>query len=346
MSTTSEKSSKSGDPKLLSTQALVLMGVAIGVSALLFYLLFSVSLPGESRPYWYGIGTLLFEQVGFLFATFLCLRNGLSNQIVSGRNVWMGIGLGMLCYFTGNLFFSWWELYWELDPAVSFGDLFYLSSYVFLSIGMFLAVRSRRLNLELWQWGVTAAIAAAGMAFAVWIAYPLELGVSSDPVVEEPVMEEVAPETPEVAPGAIDGSAAPQIEQPIVSEATETAPSREAPAWVLQMETELDTYSSWLTLAYVVLDVVLLVVATLLLLAFWGGRFSQSWRMIAAAAFSLYIADMWYKYAEKNIPNYESGDLLEVFWVFTGVFFAIGAVLEYDVSTKSSSRRGRRRGGS
>ena len=341
MSTTSEKSSKSGDPKSFSTQALVLTGVGIGVSALLFYLLFSVSLPGESRPYWYGIGTLLFEQVALLFAAFLCLRNGLSNQIVSGRNVWMSIGLGMLCYFTGNLFFSWWELYWELDPAVSFGDLFYLSSYVFLCIGMFLAVRSRRLNLELWQWGVTAAIAAVGMAFAVWIAYPLELGMTADPAVPEAVVEEVAPATPDPA---LEAAGEPPIEQPAVP--AETSSARPAPAWVMQMEEELDAYSSWLTLAYVVLDVVLLVVATLLLLAFWGGRFSQSWRMIAAAAFSLYIADMWYKYAEKNIPNYESGDLLEVFWVFTGVFFAIGAVLEYDVSTKSSSRRGRRRGGS
>ena len=343
MSTTSEKSSKSGDPKSFSTQALVLTGVGIGVSALLFYLLFSVSLPGESRPYWYGIGTLLFEQVGFLFATFLCLRNGLSNQIVSGRNVWMGIGLGMLCYFTGNLFFSWWELYWELDPAVSFGDLFYLSSYVFLCIGMFLAVRSRRLNLELWQWGVTAAIAAAGMAFAVWIAYPLELEMTAEPAVPEPVVEEVAIATPDPA---LEAVGEPPAEQPAAIESPEVPLERQAPDWVLQMEEELDAYSSWLTLAYVVLDVLLLVVATLLLLAFWGGRFSQSWRMIAAAAFSLYIADMWYKYAEKNIPNYESGDLLEVFWVFTGVFFAIGAVLEYDVSTKSSSRRGRRRGGS
>jgi hypothetical protein len=116
---------------------------------------------------------------------------------------------------------------------------------------------------------------------------------------------------------------------------------------VIQLGEVLDPYATPLNLAYVVLDVILLVVATLLLLAFWGGRFSQSWRMIAAAAFSLYIADMWYKYAENKIPNYESGDLLEVFFVFTGIFFAIGAVLEYDVSTRAStSRRSRRRGGS
>jgi hypothetical protein len=30
--------------------------------------------------------------------------------------------------------------------------------------------------------------------------------------------------------------------------------------------------------------------------------------MIAAAAFSLYIADMWFKFAQR--PNYQSGDIL------------------------------------
>jgi hypothetical protein len=38
--------------------------------------------------------------------------------------------------------------------------------------------------------------------------------------------------------------------------------------------------------------VALLIIATTMLLAFWGGKVSLSWRMIAAAAFSLYIADM------------------------------------------------------
>jgi hypothetical protein len=63
--------------------------------------------------------------------------------------------------------------------------------------------------------------------------------------------------------------------------------------------------------------------------------------MIAAASISLYIADMWFKYATANICNYESGSLLEVFWIFSGVLFGIGAVLEYDLSTRSrrSSRR-------
>jgi len=92
---------------------------------------------------------------------------------------------------------------------------------------------------------------------------------------------------------------------------------------------------------YIVGDVFLLIIASTLLLAFWGGRFAQSWRMIAAATFSLYIADMWFKYEDATAVEYESGSLLEVFFVFSGVLFAIGAALEYDVSSRS--RRSTRR---
>jgi hypothetical protein len=99
-------------------------------------------------------------------------------------------------------------------------------------------------------------------------------------------------------------------------------------------------FEDFVGLLYIVGDVAILGAATTLLLAFWGGRFSQSWRMIAAAAFSLYIADMWFLYAVEQ-PDYQSGSLPEVFWIFSAVLFAIGAALEYGVSTRS--RRGRRR---
>ncbi|MGD1901444.1 MAG: hypothetical protein ACFB9N_04315 [Geitlerinemataceae cyanobacterium] len=335
-STTSDKGKTGFLQTIVSTPTLVLVAVSWGVIALLFFLLFSVTLPGEGRPFWYGIGTLLLEQVGFLLAGILCLRNGFSSKIVSGRNVWLGMGLGLSCYFIGNLFFSWWELYWGLSPTVSPGDLFYVISYLCLASGMVFAVRSRRLNLELWQWGVTAAIAATGIAIAGWLSWPLDLSM-------EPAPEPVAIEQTAEANGEAGGEAAPAI-----ADEEEGIAERPAPAWVKAMDRRLEPLGNPLNLTYVVLDIILLIIATVLLLAFWGGRFSQSWRMIAAAAFSLYIADMWFKYADKNIPDYESGDLLEVFFTFTGVFFAIGAILEYDVSTraaKSSSRGGRRRRG-
>ncbi|USR90686.1 hypothetical protein NEA10_17980 [Phormidium yuhuli AB48] len=312
MSSTPDKPNKDGLTAWLSTPNLVLLSVMWGVVALLFFLLFSVTIPGEGRPFWYGIGTLLSEQIAFTFAAALCLRNGFSSKIASGRNVWLFLGFGMVSFFIGNLFFSWWELYWELDPAVSPGDLFYVGSYFCMTIGMILAVRSRRLNLELWQWGVILAIATVGVAFAAWVSHPFEFGLDASNA---------------IADGAVT---------------IETA--RPAPDWVITLEKQLDPFGPPLNLLYVVLDVLLLIIAAILLLAFWGGRFSQSWRMIAAAAFSQYVADMWFKYADKNIPNYESGDLLEVFFTFTGVFFAIGALLEYDVSTRAVSRSRRRRG--
>lgn len=343
MSTTSDKGKLGFFQSLLATPSLVLIAVSWGVIALLFFLLFSVTLPGEGRPAWYGLGTLILEQMGFLLAGVLCLRNGFSNKIVSGRNVWLGIGIGLLSYFIGNLFFSWWELYWGLSPTVSPGDLFYVISYLCLATGMILAVRSRRLNLELWQWGVVGGIAATGIAIAAWLSYPFEFGITAPEAIEtSPAIEQIA------GSESMSGStadAAPAIEE---EEEEEGLTEHPAPAWVKAMDRRLEPFGSLLNLTYVVLDILLLIIASVLLLAFWGGRFSQSWRMIAAAAFSLYIADMWFKYADKNIPDYESGDLLEVFFTFTGVFFAIGAILEYDVSTraaKTSSRGGRRRRG-
>ncbi|MBW4663937.1 MAG: hypothetical protein KME01_07005 [Chroococcus sp. CMT-3BRIN-NPC107] len=99
-----------------------------------------------------------------------------------------------------------------------------------------------------------------------------------------------------------------------------------------------------LLLFYIVADVLLLIIATIVMLTFWGGRFSQSWKMIAAAVFSLYIGDVWLIYAQNHIENYQGGALLEVFWVFSGVLFTIGATVEYEVSIGSRrEKRGRKR---
>lgn len=335
MRTTSEKLPSS--QPLLSAQTLVVAGITWAVLALLFFLLFSIpESPGAGLPLWYSIGTLIFELAAFLGAGILCFRNWRSTQIVSGRNVWLAIGIGMLCYFFGSVLFGLWELYWQLDPDVSPGDLFYSICYISLTIGMVLAVSSRKLNLEIWQWGVLGAIALAGVAFAYWLAVAQPPANLADAVPPTPI-EQVAP----------NGSSAPAVQpKPSPSAAAvDDASGSTAPGFIQALDRTLSPYAYYVGLFYVVMDVILLILATALLLAFWGGRFSQSWRMIAAATFSLYIADMWFKYAESRVANYQSGSLLEVFWIFSGVLFAIGAVLEYDISTRSRSRS-RRRGGS
>ncbi|MBD2204882.1 hypothetical protein H6G33_04535 [Calothrix sp. FACHB-1219] len=269
---------------IFSTGNLILTGIGWAVLALLYFLLFSAKVPGangvESRAEWYLIGTNVFEALAYLGAGILCLRNWRSPQIVSGRNVWLAIGIGMLSYFLGGIFFGYTEIILKEEPDVSIGDVFFVVTYLCLGTGMILAAAHRRINLEKWQWLIVLAIGVFGSLLAWWIS--------------------------------------------------------------LQQSKELELLGTILNWFYIVSDVAILIIATTLLLAFWGGKVAQSWRMIAAAAFSLYIADMWFKYAQG--PNYQSGEILEVFWVFSGVLFGMGAVLEYETSLSRSRReRGRKR---
>ncbi|GAB4285678.1 MAG: hypothetical protein Fur0025_17480 [Oscillatoriaceae cyanobacterium] len=309
MRTRSEKVTTSS-PTIFSAQTLIVSGITWAVLALLFFLLFSTIPAGDAgRPLWYSIGTFIFGLVANVGAGILCLRNWRSPQVVSGRTVWLAIGIGMLSYAIGDILFGCWELVWGLDPDVTLGDMFYLLTYICLGWGMVLAVISKRLNLEKWQWAVLIGIAAAGIALAVWVSM-------------SPVGSTIAPT------------------EALSADVAEAANS--APAFIETIDSTLSQYAYYVGLFYVVADVFLLIIATALLLAFWGGRFSQSWQMIAAGTFSLYIADMWFKYAER-LADYQSGSLLEVFWVFSPVLFGIGAVLEYHISTRS--RQGRRRRG-
>ncbi len=271
--------------------------------------------------------------------------------MVSGRNVWLGIGLGMLFYFIAGVLFGIWELYFELNPDVSPADAFYLVSYVALIGGMVLAVTSKRLNLEIWQWALLGGIAAFGIAVAVWVAAPdswrVQLGMS--PAATQEVVTGSAPAPAAKAPG-LENSSNSKVKGAAAT-AAKSAPEEEAaaepsrtPAWVMALDKQLSPYAYAINLFYIVGDVFLLIIATALLLAFWGGRFSQSWRMIAAATFSLYIADMYFKWRDTQAEgSYQSGSLLEVFFVFSGILFGIGAILEHDISTRSrQSRRTRR----
>ncbi len=363
MSSTSEKSStpKSFLATVVSVQNLVLFGIFWAVSALLFFLLFSIPLPDQELPPWYSYGTYIFELGAFLWASILCWRNWHNPQIVSGRNVWRGLALGMFFYLIGGMLFGWWELFWEQEPDVSPADMFYITSYIFLAWGMILAVVSRRLNLEWKQWLIVGMIAIGGITFAVWVSITPPT-IKANNIVEPTESVAVAP-----APSSANNTKAPPIKQQTGKKPTNTSSTNKSkatpavtpaakaevekksvsvPNWVKDLEVLLSPLKTYVTLFYIVGDVLLLIIATTLLLAFWGGRFSQSWRMIAAATFSFYIADMWFKYAAVNIPEYQSGQLLEVFFVFSGVLFGIGAVLEHDLSTRSTRRTtGRRRGG-
>jgi len=352
---------KSSDKPFLSVQTIVLAEIGWAVAALLFFLLFGVTAQGEVRPLWYSLGTSIFEAVSFLVASLLCFRNWRSPQIVSGRGVWLGIGLGMFFYFLGNLLFSYWELGLGLEAAVSPADFFFILTYIFLLWGMFQAVFSRRLNLELWQKGVIVAIAVVGIAIAIVLstAKPAEqpaarLGFgygaetsSLEAIPGFPLKSSVLELFPVTQTLNLPVFNLPDMTASLIGVVAQSTPSPEppsqAPKWATSLEQQLKPLELPINWFYLLCDVLLLVLATTLLLAFWGGRFSQSWRMIAAAAFCLYIADIWFKYATTILTDYKSGGLPEVFWVFSGVLFGIGAALEYDLSSRSRRASSRRR---
>lgn len=324
----------------LSVQTIVLAAIAWAVLALLFFLLFSVSPSSEGRPEWYGVTTYVLESVAFLGAGLLCFRNWHSPQIVSGRAVWLSIGLGMISYFIGNLILGYWELGLGKSPEVSPGDLFYILTYLFLGWGMLRAVFSRRLNLTPIQWGILAAITILGITIAASFAPSgtTAADLSAPGAVEQLVA--AAPSSRNTSPApAVDASPAlPNSASPEISAEPEVS---DAPAWAIAIEDQLAPYATIVGWLYIVGDVILVVMATMLLLAFWGGRFALSWRCIAAAALCLYIADIWFNYASNYVVDYQTGALPEVFWVFSGCLFAIGAALEYDLSTRRQTRRRR-----
>jgi hypothetical protein len=327
---------KASTTKPLSVQTIVLAATAWAVIALLFFLLFSIS-PAQARPEWYSVATYFLEEIAFLSAGFLCFRNWRSPAIVSGRTVWLAIGLGMFFYFIGNLFFAYWEVGLGISPDVSPGDFFFIPAYIFLGWGILRAVMSKRLDLTPIQWVILVAIAVAGIAIATIATQPLSaasgsVGEASGVLSAEQVAVSPKP-TASVPPAA-----------PSVRSSTAASPpaiSKSAPEWAIQLEKELAPFADVVSWLYIIGDVILVVMATTLLLAFWGGRFALSWRFIAFAAFSYYIADVWFNYATNNIPNYQTGALPEVFWIFSGCLISIGAALEYDLSTRRRSVRRR-----
>jgi hypothetical protein len=338
--------------------------------AILFFLLFSVA-DRAGYPVWYSWGTAVFELVAYFVGMLLCFRNVLSPKIVSGRRVWLCMGLGMFFYFVGGVFFTYWEVVLGREPIVSPGDLFYIIAYVCWILAMVLAVSERRLHLEPLQWIVLILVGMVGVLIAVllstsspdkqtanldfWRTPPaiaaitppaapplanLQLAqATASPRLPQKPQSTLPAQQPTVSPAQTPkGSRAAAAAAAAAAPSTPDAATRKPPSWVSQVEDSLQRIEQPLNLLYVIVDTFLLIIATALLLASWGGRSARSWRMIAAAIFCLYISDAWFKYATTNLKGYESGGLLEIGWVLSGILMGIAAALEYDlIRTRRSS---------
>jgi hypothetical protein len=100
-------------------------------------------------------------------------------------------------------------------------------------------------------------------------------------------------------------------------------------AWANSIDQLLQPLVEFFGLFYLFSDVALIVMAAILFLGFWGGRMGRTWQVVAQGLACIYLADMRFAFLAKT-GGYESGDLLEVFWIAGFVQLSIAAALEWE----------------
>ncbi|WP_373539897.1 hypothetical protein [Chamaesiphon sp.] len=321
---------KSDRRNWLSGEYVIYWALIWATIAALLYLNFSVVDPQATRPVWFKVATTGLEEVGLIVAGCLCLRNWRSAYIAGGRAVWLLFAIAMFAFFVGNLWFCLWEMWWGLEPAASIGNLFFALFYLMLIAGMRLAILDRDVRLAIGQWVLVAGVAMLGLTMGCWLTTLPARAILPAPAA-----------TIAASHQTISIATAPTIPLQLMSLNTIPSPNR-APDWVLAIDRSMQPLVSTFNSFYVLCDLVLLTFATILFLGFWGGRLGLPWRMTAQAVLCFYIADTWFAYAHNQVQGYESGFIMEVFWIFGIVQFGVAAALEFDNSIRAR-RLARRR---
>ncbi len=302
---------------ILSKKNVIRFSLIWAVLSLAIYLYFGTSMQGTGRPDWYRIITAYpIQNIPVVFSSILCLRNGLSPRMPSGSKVWLLIGIALFCFFVGSIFFSSWELVWQLSSTGSLGDPFFVLFYVFLAAAMTIAVTSKRTNLNIYQWFLVGIVGVYAASLATLIQAP-----AASITTASAMMQTSASDNSTTSP-----LLAPLIDSPVIAE-----PVVSIPAWVTAADQLFKPYGKILNMFYVWCDVGLICLAVIMLSGCWGGKLSKGWRVNAQAVICVYIADMWYAYANNQMSNYQSGFFLEVLWPIGLLQFGIGAATEFDM---------------
>jgi hypothetical protein len=284
--------------------------------SLFTYIFFSGPPQGIDRPFWYRIFTAyILQNIPPLVAGLLCIRNGLSRRMPSGSKVWLLIGIALISYLFGNIFFSSWELVWHLSSLGSLGDLFFMFFYIFLLLAMIIAIASNQVRLKIYQWAIVIGISIYAATLVIWILKPPAVSLST---------QESSAQISQVQSSTIAATdTATELTQP--SETVTTAPE-----WVMFFDRIFKPYGQSLNIFYVWCDVGLFTLAAIMIMAFWGGRMSNAWQVNAQAVVCFYIADMWFAYAGNQIEDYQGGFMLEAFWILGVIQFGVAAAVEFE----------------
>ncbi len=319
---------KSDKTPWLNGETATYWGLIWAAIGLVFYLNFSVVDPIATRPAWFILFTLGLEELGLIISSYLCWRNWRNEHIPSGRAVWLFLAIALMAFFIGNVWFGAWEILWGLDPAASAGNWFFALFYLILIAGMRLAILDRDVQLVPQHWTIVGAIVAIGLTLGCWLTTLSASAVTTPPLA--------------IVQGANRPQYGAEASAPQIPQLTSRKGMQQPPAWVLEIDRSMHPLVETFNLFYVLCDLVLLTFASILLLGFWGGQLGLPWRTIAQAVLCFYIADTWFAYAHNRVQGYESGFIMEVFWVFGIVQFGIAAALEFDNSIRAR-RLARRR---
>jgi hypothetical protein len=348
----------------ISTQTIILTGIAWAAIALLFYLFLSaptekLAFDGSARPTWYRIGTYIFQTLAIIFSSFLCLRNWRSPKTISGRNVWLGLGFGIMAWGIGNLAFAYQDFNYQYQLTQNIDSLSQIVSKN-KAVPEFTKTFDREILAAIKEKDPDK-LAPALTEFAKQEKFKTKIPTLSQD------FEKIAKNLenlPKLIPSIADvfftltyvflawGMAMSVIGRRlnlfpkqwgivalvgvfgIAAGAYVTfVAGNTAGSIVFDSEKILNTI-------YVLGDVWLLIVAAILLLAFWGGKAAQSWRLIGGAAIAMFIGDLGFSYSNKQ-SNYQSGEWIEFFWILAFILWGIGAALEFDISSRPTSRRSR-----
>jgi hypothetical protein len=277
---------------LLCKKNIQIWSSSLAICAILTYVFCGGLSANTEHPTWYRILTsCIILNVSLLVSAILCLRNGLSQRIPSGRESWFLLGSALLSFLCGSIVFSVWELSWGLNPAGSLGDPFFVMFYVFVPISMLLTIIKKKVRLVAFQWSFLVAIAS----FASLIVFVITVLI-------------------------------PPIQ---IAEAVKSSAS--IPAWVLAIDSAIKPHANSLNYFYVWSDVVLFTIATTIVMGFWGMKLNRAWIINSFAVTCYYISDIWFAYAASHIENYQSGFIFEIFWTFGALLFGIAAATEFDI---------------
>jgi hypothetical protein len=289
--------------KFWSQGNVIKYSIAWSIISIAIYAIFSGPMSGADRPIWYRFLTAYaLQTTPVVISGILCLRNGLSKVMVNDKKPWLIMGIALLCFSIGNIFFSSWELIWHLSSTGCLGDPFFVVFYILLLSAMLMVIWQRKIVPNAWQFLIIGVIAAYTIGLANIILEPVAIPPSV--TTSEVVKAEPAPEAAAV----------------------------EVPAWVQSADQAIKPYGKNLNIFYVWCDVCLFCLSLAILFHSWGSRLARPWQITAQGVFFFYVADAWYAYAGNRIADYQAGFTIEVCWILGLLQFGVAAAIEFEQS--------------